>query len=268
VEQDEEVNVERLREEVASLRLQLIAMGPLVAVGRLAAGVIHEINSPIASIFSNLDVLEKSLTVLEKELGEGSSPASKRVAATMHSLLDVDRMACERISAIIRSLKTHARTGDEEFREAKLDHLLDDTLRLVRADVKDRIEIRTEYENVPPVRCIAHLMGQAFLNLLVNAAQAIEDKGTITVRLREQDGSVVVEIEDTGVGIPLECKEKILAGGFTTKPVGVGTGLGLEITRQIVVGRHGGSLDFESEPGKGTTFFIRIPLRPGPAEEA
>lgn len=263
----EDLDVERLREEVNALRSQLVAMSPLVAVGRLAAGVIHEINTPIASIFSNLDVLEKSLATLEKELGDGASTKTKRVAETMHSLLDVDRVACERISAIIRSLKTHARTGDEEFREARLDQLLDDTLRLIRADVKDRITIRTEYRDVPPVECVPHLIGQAFLNLLANAAQAIEGTGTITVRLRLEDDLEVVEIEDTGVGIAPSNKEKILAGGFTTKPVGVGTGLGLGITRSIVVDRHGGSLDFESTPGEGTTFFVRIPLRQNPAKE-
>lgn len=264
----EELDAERLREEIAALRRQLIELSPLVAVGRLAAGVIHEINTPIASIFSNLDVLEKSLATLEKELGEGASPKSKKIAETMHSLLDVDRVACERIAAIVRSLKIHARTGDEEFRQARLDHLLDDTLRLIRADVRNRIEIRTEYEDVPAVECVPHLMGQAFLNLLVNAAQAIEGPGTITVRLRLEGNGEVVEIEDTGVGIDPGKKEKILAGGYTTKPLGVGTGLGLGITRNIVVDRHGGSLDFTSTPGKGTTFFVRIPLRQGPAKEA
>lgn len=264
----EDVDVERLREEVAALRRQLAAMSPLVAVGRLAAGVIHEINSPIASIFSNLDVLEKSLTAIERELGDNATPSSKKIAATMHSLFDVDRVACQRISAVIRSLKTHARTGGEEFRETKLESLLDDTLRLIRAEAKDRIEIRTEYADVPPVECVPHLLGQAFLNLLVNAVQAIEGTGTITVRLKLEGEFEAVEIEDTGVGIDPKCREKVMAGGFTTKPVGVGTGLGLEITRNIIIERHGGSLDFESECGKGTTFFVRIPLRQSPAKEA
>jgi signal transduction histidine kinase len=264
----EDLDVEQLREEVAALRRQLITMSPLVTVGRLAAGVIHEINSPIASIFSNLDVLEKSLTTLEKELGDDASPNSKKIAGVMHSLFEVDRLACQRISAIVRSLKIHARTGDEEFREAKLDQLLDDTLRLVRTEAKDRVEFRTEYADLPPVECVPHLLGQAFLNLLVNAAQAISGQGTITIRLRREDDLAAVEIADTGAGIDSRTREKILAGGFTTKPLGEGTGLGLDITRSIVVDRHGGSLSFESECGKGTTFFVRIPLRHGPAKEA
>jgi signal transduction histidine kinase len=267
VEQDADLN--QLRDELTTLRCQMLAMNPLFSVGRLAAGVIHEINTPIASIFSNLDVLEKCLDALEKEIGSDASPKSKRAAETMRSLLAVDRVACERIANIIRSLKTHARTGgDDEFREARLDQLLDDTLRLIQSDVKDRIEIKTEYREMPSVRSIPHLLGQAFLNLLVNAAQAIEGRGSITVRLHSEDAHAIVEIEDTGVGISASCREKILAGGFTTKPLGVGTGLGLAITRQIVVDRHGGSLDFESEPGKGTKFFVRIPLRQSPAKEA
>ncbi len=265
---DRPTEVQNLEHEIATLREQMIAMNRLFSVGQLAAGVIHEINTPIASIFSNIEVLQKSLDVLERQMQDTATPKARQIVETMRSLLAVDRVACERISAIVRSLKTHARAGDEEFRDTAIEQLLDDSLRLIQADVKNRVTIQTEYEALPPVQSIPHLLGQAFLNILVNAAQAIPGEGSIIVRVKKQGDFAVIEIEDTGVGITIDCKNRLLAGGFTTKPLGEGTGLGLAISRQIVVDRHGGSLDFESEPGKGTTFFVRIPLRHQPAGEA
>ncbi|MDX2180760.1 MAG: ATP-binding protein [Bryobacteraceae bacterium] len=249
------------QEEIAQLRAQVREMYKHVAISRLSAGIIHEINSPIASIFSNIEVLEKSLDVVARQLEGTASQKTLRILETMRSLIQVDRLACERISGVIRSLKIHARLEDEGFQEVNLNDLLDDSIRLVNAEYKRRVQIVREYGELPPVECSPQLMSQVFLNILVNAAQAIEGEGTITVRTAMDGEKAHLSIADTGHGMSEDCKKRIFSAGFTTKPVGVGTGLGLTISRKIVEDRHGGSIDFESEVGRGTTFHIRIPAK-------
>src|SRR5207302_164322 len=127
-------------------------------------------------------------------------------------------------------------------------------LKLMHGEFRRRIVVETDYGEVPPVECYAPMLDQVFLNLLVNAGQAIEGEGRIGVRTRCDGAAVRISISDTGRGIPSEQKDKIFTEGFTTKPAGVGTGLGLAIAREVVVEKHGGRIDFESEPGVGTTF--------------
>jgi signal transduction histidine kinase len=249
------------QEEIAKLRGQVREMYKHVAISRLSAGIIHEINSPIASIFSNIEVLEKSLDVVARQLEGTASQKTLRILETMRSLIQVDRLACERISGVIRSLKIHARLEDEGFQDVNLNDLLDDSIRLVNAEYKRRVQIVREYGELPPVECSPQLMSQVFLNILVNAAQAIEGEGTITVRTAIDGEKAHLSIADTGHGMSEDCKKRIFSAGFTTKPVGVGTGLGLTISRKIVEDRHSGSIDFESEVGRGTTFHIRIPAK-------
>lgn len=243
----------------AELEAELARVSKLAGLGELAAGVIHEINSPIASIFSNIDVLEKSIEALEKELGVAASPRSKRLLETMRSLVSVDKLACQRISGIVRSLKVHSRTEEEKFRDVQLSEILDDTIRLVGAEYKRRVRIETHYDEIPPVAASAQLLSQVFLNILVNGAQAIDGEGTITVTLTSDGKMAHVAIRDTGAGMTPDCKKRLFSTGFSTKAVGLGSGFGLSISRQIVVERHRGSIDFESEVGQGTTFHIRIP---------
>lgn len=252
---------DELRSEIARLQRELELAYKDIAIARLAAGVIHEISTPIASIFSNIEVLRKSLDRVEQTAGEKLDSKSRSLLATMRSLLDVDRLACERIAGIVRSLKVHARVEDDRFERVDLKGLIDDSIRLVNAEYKTRIRIVTEYGDVPPVECSPQLLSQVLLNLLTNAAQAIEGEGTITVRTAVEGDSARISVQDTGAGMTESCKAKIFAMGFSTKPVGVGTGLGLAISRKIVEGKHGGTITFESEQGRGTTFHIRIPLQ-------
>ncbi len=245
---------------------ELARLNRLCSLGELAAGIIHEINSPIGSIFSNIDVLQKSVDVIEKQTEACSTPKTKQVLAMMRTLLSVDRVACERISGIVRSLKTQAREGSEDFREANVNEILEDSIRLVNAEYRRRVRVITEFGELPPALCIPHLIGQASLNILVNAVQAIEGEGTVSVRTRLEENQVVIEIEDSGIGMNDECRKRVFASGFTTKAVGVGTGLGLMITKQIIIDKHHGTINFESEPDKGTTFYLKFPLRP-PADK-
>ncbi len=238
----------------------------MAAVGRLTASVIHEINTPIGSIRSNNEVLVRSLETLVRLLREaiekGTPPTQKaiEILETLSSLGSVDKIACERISAVIRGLKTFVRVNEDQIRKTDLNALLKDTLKLAGCEYRRRIQLVEEYGELPEVECFPHLLNQVFLNLLVNAGQAIEGEGTVTVRTRTEDGWAQVSISDTGKGILPEHRDRIFKAGFTTKPVGEGTGLGLAITREIVVDTHRGSITFDSEAGVGTTFHVRIPI--------
>jgi two-component system NtrC family sensor kinase len=234
------------------------------AVGRLLAGIVHEINTPIGSIFSNTDVILRSLAMLEPLLTDGrpeSLEKARKIIATCESLATVDRIACERIRSVIRGLKSISRVDDGEPRKVDLNEHLRDTLKLTQAEFRRRVTVDTDFGELPEVECYPQMLNQVFLNLLVNAGQAIEGEGKITVRTREDAGIVHISIADTGRGMTPEQQHKAFQAGFTTKAVGEGTGMGLAISREIIEQKHGGTIDFESEPGRGTTFHIRIPVR-------
>ena len=252
-----------LRAETERLAGQLAEEHKMAELGRLLAGIVHEINSPIGSILSNNQVIIRSLEMLKNALASGDRAAlekSGRQVETCLSLAAIDKIACERISEVIRGLKTFVRVDSAEMRKADLNQQIESTLKLTQGEFKGRIKVETDFGELPPVECHASMLGQVFLNILVNAGQSIGGPGKITVRTRAEGGRVHISIADTGGGIKPEDRPKIFAGGFTTKPVGVGTGLGLSLSKRIVEETHGGSIDFESEVGAGTTFHIRIPV--------
>jgi len=258
--------MEALRAQVEQLAAQLSEEYKMASIGRLLAGIVHEINSPIGSILSNNQVIVRALERVEQALA-GGDPASlakaKGLVGTCRSLAAVDKIACERIAEVVRGLKTFARVESADLRKVNLNEQIQNTLKLTHGEFKNRITVETDLGELPPVECHANMLNQVFLNILVNAGQAIEGHGKITVRTRREGDRVHIAISDTGPGIRPEDRPKIFAQGFTTKPVGVGTGLGLSISKKIVEETHGGSLDFESEPGAGTTFHIRVPIEQG-----
>lgn len=268
-------NVEELQSQIEELKLALEEAKKklhegyrLIALGRLVAGVVHEINNPIGSIVSNNEVSLRALDTLKQRLEEaraaGQPPSQKslEMVATLASLASVDRIACERISAVVRSLKTFARADDSAIRTVSINDLLRDTAKLVDCQYRRRITIEMSLGELPEIECQPQLLSQAFLNIMVNAAQAIESEGKIGVVSRFiPPGEVEVAISDTGKGIAPEHRGRIFHAGFTTKPMGVGTGLGLALCRKIIERSHGGRIWFESEVGRGTTFFVRLPLK-------
>lgn len=252
-----------LRARADKLAAQLAEEHKMAELGRLLAGIVHEINSPIGSILSNNQVIIRSLEMLKNALASGERTALEKGARqveTCLSLAAIDKIACERISEVVRGLKTFVRVDSAELRKADLNQQIASTLKLTHGQFKGRIAIETDFGELPAVECHASMLNQVFLNILVNAGQAIEGQGKIMVRTRAEGGRVHISIADTGRGIKPEDRPKIFAGGFTTKPIGVGTGLGLSLSRKIVEETHGGSIDFESEVGVGTTFHIRIPV--------
>jgi len=255
--------VASLRVEAERLAAQLAEEHKMAELGRLLAGIVHEINSPIGSILSNNQVVIRSLEILKSALANGDRAVlekASRQVETCLSLAAIDKIACERISEVVRGLKTFVRVDSAEMLKADLNQQIESTLKLTQGEFRGRIKVETDFGDLPPVECHASMLSQVFLNILVNAGQAIDGPGKITVRTRAEGGAVHISIVDTGRGIKPEDRPKILAGGFTTKPVGVGTGLGLSLSKRIVEETHGGSIDFESEVGVGTTFHIRIPV--------
>jgi two-component system NtrC family sensor kinase len=236
----------------------------MAAVGRLLAGVVHEINTPIGSIFSNTEVILRSLDMLGPLLEDGgpeSLERARRIVETCQALAAVDRIACERIRSVIRGLKTLSRTDAGETKRIGLNRLLLDSLKLTQAEFGKRITVKTELNEVPEIEGYPQMLGQVFLNLLVNAGQAIEGEGSICVSTRLDGDAIEVSIADTGRGMTPEQQAKAFQAGYTTKAVGEGTGMGLAISREIVEEKHGGTISFESRPGHGTVFRIRIPVR-------
>ena len=254
---------ERLRQEVTELRARLVEEYKMASVGRLLAGIVHEINTPIGSIFSNNEVLRRSLEMLRKTLAD-PQPATldkaRGILETCSGLASVDKIACERIESVIRGLKTFSRVDTAEMRKVDLNQEIRNTLKLTEGEFRRRVTVETDFGELPQVECYPQKLNQVFLNLLVNAGQAIEGEGRITVRTRLEGGAVHISIADSGRGMTDEQKQKVFTQGFTTKPVGIGTGLGLAISRQIVEETHGGKIEFESEAGAGTTFHVRIPV--------
>jgi signal transduction histidine kinase len=261
------LTADQLRDELDLTNRKLAEAHKMASLGRLAAGIVHEINTPIGSILSNNETIRRSLeslkTLLAKAASDGQPPPQKALSAleTLASLTDIDKIACERIYAVIRSLKTFARVNESDLRKVNVHEILQSTLKLSGCVFRRRVTVTTDFaDDVPEIESYPGLLSQVFLNLVVNAAQAIPAEGSISVTTRREGNLVHVAIADTGPGIPPEVRSKIFSAGFSTKAMGEGTGLGLAITREIVEDTHGGKIDFETQVGVGTTFHVRIPI--------
>ena len=250
--------IETLR-ELRQTQARLVQSEKMAALGALVAGVAHEINTPLGAITSNVDVVLRGLGKL------GPSVAAPRPDAlrVLDELLRTTAQACQRISAIVQNLKNFARLDEAEWKPGDLREGMDSTLALVEPLHRGRITIVREYGAVPLIACHPGQLNQVFMNLLVNAIQAIADHGTIRIRIGVEGSQVRVDVEDTGSGVAPAHLARIFDPGFTTKGVGVGTGLGLPICHQIVTA-HAGTISVASEPGVGSTFTVRLPLA-GPA---
>jgi PAS domain S-box-containing protein len=275
-------------EKLLEAQRQLLQTEKLASVGQLAAGVAHEINTPIQFIGDNLHALSDSFGDLrslvesyrevvesvEKDMATPDGAAAVREAERDYDLeyiLDDSPKAIaqglegvDRVSQIVRAMKDFSHVDRGELTFIDLNQSLRSTLTVARNEYKYVAEVETDFRDLPAVECYGGELNQVFLNLLVNAAHAIGDtgeRGTITITTRHDGDFVEVSFADTGTGIPEEVRDKVLDPFFTTKAVGKGTGQGLSIAHSIVVGKHGGDLRFETETGKGTTFFLRIPVQ-------
>jgi len=272
----------RLNEAFAALKrsqAKILRQERMASIGQLAAGVAHEISNPIGFINSNLSTLGKYLSRLSGFLAAqteciaaGAPPeqaesvrrrqASLKIDYIVKDLEDLVRESlegAEHVQSIVADLKSFSRVDESDYREADINECLRSTINIVWNEIKYKATLKKELGEIPRTRCYPQQMNQVFMNLLVNAAHAIEQKGVITVRSREEDGYVCVTVADTGRGIPEENLNRIFEPFFTTKEAGKGTGLGLSITYDIVK-KHNGEITVRSEPGKGTVFTVRIPV--------
>ena len=233
--------------ELKETQLQLINSEKMASLGQLVAGVAHEINTPVASIKSNNGIVAKLLgAIKDADLKE-----------MLTDINEIDKEAVNRISNIVTSLKKFVRLDEAELQEADINKELDLTLELIRHETKNRIEIIRKYGEIPIIKCFPNMLNQVFTNILINACQAIEGNGKITITTKYENKKLVVSIKDTGKGIPPNQLSKIFSAGFTTKGIGVGTGLGLAISSKIVE-KHNGEITVNSEVGKGSEFIITI----------
>jgi signal transduction histidine kinase len=261
-------NLENRTHELQEAQLQLIQSEKMAALGQLVAGVAHELNTPMGAIHSNNQSQRKALERLIEELDrdEGGELGTSEHAATLHKLRDmnvVNDAASRRIIEIVSNLRRFARLDESDWKQADLRNGLDETIALVEHQTRGRIEIVRSYDDIPLVGCYPGQLNQVFMNLMVNAIQAIEGEGRIEVACFQEASAVVVQVRDNGRGIPEESLSRIFDPGYTTKGVGVGTGLGLSIAYRIA-SNHGGSLRVKSEVGRGAEFTLAIPLNVPP----
>ena len=271
---------EALIKKLENAHNQLLHAEKMASIGQLAAGMAHEINNPIGFVSSNLSTLGNYVSGLlgvisafEAEEVELNEAARGRLAAIKERvelrflredllpLLQESAEGIRRVRQIVRDLADFSQMEDTHWHRADLHKGLDSTLNIVRNELKYVADVSKDYGAIPDVECLPSQLNQVFLNMLVNAAQAIKGKrGKITVRTGQVDpGHVFVEISDDGEGIPPENLKRIFDPFFTTRPVGKGTGLGLSLCYGIV-SKHQGKIEVQSEPGVGSTFRIVLPV--------
>jgi two-component system, NtrC family, sensor kinase len=259
---------------------QLLQSEKMASIGHLAAGVAHEINNPIGFVYSNLGSLDTylrdifALVEAYEVLERGPRPEDVAAVHRLKERIDLaflrkdiielmteSRDGITRVKKIVQDLKDFSHQGgDEEWTWALLHEGLDSTLNIVNNEIKYKAKVVKEYGDIPEIQCLPSQINQVLMNILVNAAHAIEQAGTITLRTHHDAEEVCVEISDTGCGIAPDHLTRIFDPFFTTKPVGKGTGLGLSLSYSIVQ-KHHGRIEVQSDLGKGTTFRVYLPVR-------
>ncbi len=271
--------------QLKASQLQLIQSEKMASLGQMVAGVAHEINTPLGYVKNNIEMMEMFFdsnravvaasnaladvllapNSTEQELQERlaalaelrQQPSSE--ADDMLKLFADTRFGVDQISEIVQNLKDFSRLDRATADDVDLNECLDSAVLLARNVLKNRVEVVRQYGALPRISCMPSQLNQVFLNMLSNAAQAIEGPGRILLKTETEDDWLKITVQDTGKGIPAEVLPRIFDPFFTTKPVGQGTGLGLSISYQIVQ-QHGGDIRVTSQPGKGTRFTVRLPL--------
>jgi two-component system NtrC family sensor kinase len=274
--------LEKAYSELKLTQAKVIQQEKMACIGQLAAGVAHEINNPMGFISSNLNTLVKYIERLTDFIHAQSEALEslnggdiaqklrdKRNALKIDYVIDDTRElikesmdGAERVRTIVQNLKSFSRVDDAESKHADINECITSTINIVWNELKYKASLIKDLGVIPLTRCHPQQINQVFMNLLVNAAQAIEKQGEITVRTWQENGSIYASVSDTGGGMPPEVLDQIFEPFFTTKEIGRGTGLGLSITYDIIK-KHNGEIIAASEPGKGTTFTVRLPVVEG-----
>ena len=263
--------------ELQRLQAQIIHSEKMASLGQLAAGVAHELNNPAGFIYGNMDILKDQLAGLQDllvaydraELPANLAPLIKAIKTRINydelgedlgSIVADCREGAERIRDVVQNLRLFSRLDEAELKQVDLHDGINSTIRLLSQYYSsDRLTLCCDYGELPLVSCYAAQLNQVWMNLLVNSAQAVGDRGTVSITTKRETTWAVITISDSGCGIAPDILPRIFDPFFTTKPVGEGTGLGLSISYAIIE-RHGGTIVVDSTPGCGTTFTVRIPL--------
>jgi PAS domain S-box-containing protein len=275
--------LEKALSELKSAQSRFLQQEKMASIGQLAAGVAHEINNPMGFIISNLNSLRKYTDKLASFMNMQTAAVDKlaaeagaeliaaelraekkslKIAYILEDLGDVINESldgAERVKKIVQDLKSFSRLDETEVKLADINEGLESTLHVVWNELKYKATVRKEYGEIPRTVCNLGQLNQVIVNLLVNAAQAIETKGEILIKTTSDPNQITITIADTGAGIPADKLDRIFEPFYTTKEVGKGTGLGLSIVYDIVK-KHNGEIRVASEVGKGTTFTISIPV--------
>lgn len=266
--------------ELKATQARLLQQDKMASIGQLAAGVAHEINNPMGFIISNLSSLERYVekvasyldanqqyfadhepAILEHLIQERKQYKIDLIRKDLPDLIKESLEGAERVRRIVQDLKSFSRIDTAEYAYANINDGLESTISIVWNELKYKAQVNKEYGQLPPVWCNLGQLNQVFMNVLINAAQSIENQGEILIRTWSEGEMVGIGISDTGCGIPPETMKHIFDPFFTTKEVGKGTGLGLAIAYDIIANKHGGSIEVTSEVGIGTTFTIMLPVK-------
>lgn len=268
---------QKLIRQLSETHAHLLQAEKMASIGQLAAGIAHEINNPMGFVNANLGSLRRYLDDLFALLDayEAALAAPDGAVRALREKLDVAYLredsaallresldGVERVRRIVQALREFAQEGGDDWQWADLNTCLENTLAVAANELRSKGEVRKELGAVPKLYCLPAHLGQVFLNVLLNAAQAIEGQGVITVRSGSADGYAWVEIADDGKGIPPEHLARVFEPFFTTRAVGQGVGLGLSVAYSVVQ-KHGGRIDINSEPGHGTKVRVQLPLGTG-----
>ncbi|MEZ5359766.1 MAG: ATP-binding protein [Candidatus Zixiibacteriota bacterium] len=251
--------------QLKTTQTQLIQSEKMASLGNLVAGVAHEINTPIGAVGSMHDTLRRAVDRIHATIESGCAkqdcPSCSEINKYITVIDDANKVissGVSRVSEIVRKLRSFARLDEAELKTVDIHDGIEDTLSLIHHETKHGIKVEKNYGKIDPIPCFPGQLNQVFLNLLVNACQAMGGKGEITIITKQNDGRVFITIIDRGPGIPEERLTRIFDPGYTTKGVGVGTGLGLSICYRIIQS-HRGEIKVTSKVGEGTTFTIILP---------
>lgn len=278
--ESEHVELQKAYAELKTAQSQILQQEKMASIGQLAAGVAHEINNPMGFISSNLSTLGKYIDRLKEFIAAQSTAietsAQQAVKEELNEkkkrlkidyviedscqLLSESLEGAERVKKIVQNLKAFSRVDEAERKAADINAGIESTLNIVWNELKYKATVKKEYGDIPSAVCSLGQLNQVFMNILVNAAHAIEKQGEIIIKTWHENNNIFISISDTGSGIPSDKLNRIFEPFYTTKEVGKGTGLGLSIAYDIVK-KHNGDITVESEVGKGTTFTVKIPVK-------
>ena len=233
---------------------------------QLVAGVAHQMNNPIGTLASNNDVSKRAIGKIKERIAERGSQEIKedgqltRAFAVLDKMNEVNQDASGGIARTVADLRSFVRLDEAEWQLADIHEAMDTVLDLMQSEFSNRIRVARDYGHIPGIYCSPSGLNQVFMSMFRNACEAIEGEGEMRLRTSVQEERVIIEISDTGHGIPPEDIDRIFDPGFTTKGAKVGVGLGLSICYQIIVDEHAGYINVSSEPGRGTNFIITLPL--------